>query len=230
MISKTSKLIALILVIIITGCKDSSQYTPIKKTSIEENHYKTHKVEVKEVKEAGIYTYVKVLENEKEYWIATSSTKLEIGQTCYFDGGTKMVNFKSEELDKTFEEIIFVDAVRSHEKKSPEMDSSIPVIEQPEDGTPINEILANSESFKEKEITVKGKVVKINRNILDRNWIHLRDGTNFKDKSNLTFTTNDTIIKLGDIVTLKGVITLNKDFGYGYVYPILVEEAVVIKN
>ena len=123
--SQTLKILALLLVIIITSCKDSSQYTPIKKPSIEENHYKTHKVLVKEVEEAGVYTYVKVLENEKEYWIATSSTKLEIGQTCYFDGGTKMVNFKSEELDKTFEEIIFVDAVRGHEKKSPERGGNI---------------------------------------------------------------------------------------------------------
>ena len=228
--SQTLKTFALLLVLIITSCKDSNQYTPIKKSSIEENHYKTHKVVVKEVEEAGVYTYVKVLENEKEYWIAIARTPLELGQTYYFDGGTKMVNFKSKELDKIFDEIVFVDALRGHEMKSPDMKASIPVIEQPEGGTAIKEILEDASSFKDKEITVKGKVVKVNRNILDRNWIHLRDGTKYENKSNLTFTTNDSIITVGDVLTIKGTVTLNKDFGHGYVYPILVEEAEVIKN
>lgn len=222
-------IITLVSVIILaTSCKDSAKYTPVKKSSIENKHFTTHKVLVKEIVEAGMYTYVKVEENEKDHWIAITSTKLEIGQTYYYDGGTKMINFESKELNKTFDEVTFVDALRGHEMKSP-VAKSMEVIEQPEGGTPVKDILANSKTFENKEILVRGKVIKVSKNILDRNWIRLRDGTSFNDKYNLALSTQDSI-NVGDVITFKGKITLNKDLGHGYVYPILVEDAEVVKN
>lgn len=216
-------------ILVIASCKNSNDYTPINKSSNDQKS-KTHEVVVKEIENAGVYSYVKVIENEEEYWIAISKSNIEVGQTYYYTGGSKMVNFKSKELDKTFDEVYFVDALRGHEKKKPDL-SSLAKIEQPGGGTSIEEILSNPESFKNKAIIVKGKVVKVNRNILDRNWVHLKDGTYIEDKSSLTFTTStdESSINVGDIVTLKGKITLDKDFGYGYVYPVLVEEAIVVK-
>ena len=222
---KLSKIVCCIgIIMLIISCKDSNEYTTVKqpeskldKTDI------THKVEAKEFINAG-YTYVKVSENEKEYWIALQNTKIEVGRTYYFEGGLKKLNFTSKELDKTFEEILFVDAIRSHANKI----SDVELIQQPENGIAIKDLLANVNDLSKKEVIVKGKVVKVNRSIMDRNWVHLRDGTNFNDKANLTFTTQDTV-KVGDIVTLKGVVTLNKDFGHGYVYPVIIEESKLVE-
>ena len=102
------------------------------------------------------------------------------------------------------------------------------IIEQPENGTSIEDLLGNSESFLNKTVVIRGKVVKVNRNILDRNWVHLKDGTSFNSKTEVTITTLDTV-KVGDIVTYKGQVTLNKDFGYGYIYPMLIEDGKLLK-
>lgn len=226
---KLSKVVCCIgIIMLIISCKDSNEYTTVDPSeTIKNKSHETHKVIVKEFENAGMYTYVKVEENNNQFWIAIPNTKIEIGQTYFYHGGTKMVNFKSQELNKTFDEVYFVEALRGHMEKSPNKNVD-ELIAQPKNGIAIKDLLANVNDFSKKEVIVKGKVVKVNRNILDKNWVHLRDGTNFNDKANLTFTTQDTV-KVGDIVTFKGVLTLNKDFGYGYVYPVIIEESKLVK-
>jgi len=75
-------------------------------------------------------------------------------------------------------------------------------------------------------VRVQGKVVKVNNGIMDRNFLHVQDGTGDKDKStnDLSVTSKQTAL-VGDQVTITGRVTLNKDFGAGYLYPLLVEEA-----
>ena len=229
MIIKISKDVYFVSIIfLMIACKDSNPYTAVNPSeSNKEKSQATHKVIAKEFKNAGIYTYVQVEENNSQFWIAIPNTNIEIGQTYYYDGGTKMVNFKSQELNKTFEEVYFVEALRGHLEKIPK-ENIVELITQPENGIAIKDLLANVNDFSKKEVIVKGKVVKVNRNILDRNWVHLRDGTNFNDKSNLTFTTVDTV-NVGDIVTFRGVVTLDKDFGHGYIYPVLIEAGKLIE-
>ncbi|MCF8210120.1 MAG: hypothetical protein K9K38_12060 [Rhodoferax sp.] len=77
-----------------------------------------------------------------------------------------------------------------------------------------------------KQITVKGKVVKVNNGIMGRNFLHIQDGTGGKDNNDLSVTSTQTA-KVGDSVTVVGKVTLNKDFGAGYTYPLIVEEATV---
>ncbi len=81
-----------------------------------------------------------------------------------------------------------------------------------------------------KQVTLHGKVAKVNNQIMDRNWVHLRDGTgNAADGSNdITVTTTDTA-DLGDLVTVVGTLILDMDFGSGYKYPLLVEKATITK-
>ncbi len=81
-----------------------------------------------------------------------------------------------------------------------------------------------------KEVTLHGKVVKANNQIMDRNWIHLQDGTgNAADGSNdITVTTQDTAT-VGDEVTVTGTLAVDLDFGSGYKYPLIVEKATLSK-
>ncbi len=92
----------------------------------------------------------------------------------------------------------------------------------------VAEIIGEASSLKDKPVVVRGKVVKFSPAIMDKNWIHLRDGSgNMASKNNdLVVTTKDET-KVGSIVTIKGVVRTNKDFGHGYNYDVLIEDAKV---
>jgi len=217
---------------LMSGCKDTKNgYIPDTSPKTESgNKGEVHKVFVKEFEKAGGYLYVKVSENEVEYWMAIPDSNIEIGETYYYEGGAKMTNFKSNELNKTFDEVIFVQGLRNKATKNNEKatDKNIELISQPQGGISIKDLLENASGYSGKEIMVKGKVVKVNNDILDKNWVHISDGTAFDGKTRLTFTTKE-VVNLGDIVSFKGVVALDKDFGYGYVYPVLIEESVLLK-
>ena len=74
---------------------------------------------------------------------------------------------------------------------------------------------------------VDGEVVKVNPAIMGKNWVHLQDGSRYGGNVDITITTND-VVKVNDVATFEGVVILDKDFGYGYAYDILVEEAKLI--
>lgn len=97
-------------------------------------------------------------------------------------------------------------------------------VEKAPDGITIGELYKSRNDYANKTVIVRGQVVKINHDILDRNWVHLQDGTSDAEKSDLTFTTQAEV-KVGDIVTFEGVVALDKEYGKGYVYPLVVENA-----
>lgn len=90
----------------------------------------------------------------------------------------------------------------------------------------VAEIITQAATLKDKTVDVRGKVVKVNAGIMGKNWIHLRDGSGSAAAS-----TNDLLItslnevKVGDVVTAKGIVRTDKDFGAGYFYKVLIEEA-----
>jgi hypothetical protein len=88
--------------------------------------------------------------------------------------------------------------------------------------TTISKLLSDKQSFSGKVIKVKGIVTKYNPQILGKNWVHIQDGSEFQGGFDLTVTT-DKIVSLGDTVTFEGKMILDKDFGYGYFYPVLME-------
>lgn len=96
--------------------------------------------------------------------------------------------------------------------------------------TSIETVWKTRQALAGKSVTVKGKVVKYNGGILGVNWIHLQDGTgNAKDGTNdLTVTSTDEA-KLGTEITVTGVVTINKDLGSGYNYPVIIEKAKIVR-
>jgi hypothetical protein len=77
-----------------------------------------------------------------------------------------------------------------------------------------------------KQISVKGKVVKVNNGIMGRNFLHLQDGTGDAKTNDLMVTSKQTAA-VGDQITITGVVVLNRDFGSGYAYPLIIEEATI---
>ena len=82
----------------------------------------------------------------------------------------------------------------------------------------------NKATLSGQKITAQGKVVKVNNGIMGRNFVHIQDGTGDATSNNLIVTSKQTA-SVGEQVVISGVVVLNRDFGSGYSYPLLIEEA-----
>jgi hypothetical protein len=92
----------------------------------------------------------------------------------------------------------------------------------------VSEAYEKAGKLDKKTVVVRGKVVKVSKGIMGKNWVHLRDGSGDPGKgtNNLVVTTQD-VPNVGDVVTAKGTLYKDKDFGAGYKYQVIVEEATV---
>jgi len=96
------------------------------------------------------------------------------------------------------------------------------------DAYSVSETYEKAGTLDKKTVVVRGKVVKVSRGIMGKNWVHLRDGSGdaTKGTNNLVFTSQD-VPKVGDVVTARGTLYKDKDFGAGYKYKVIVEEATI---
>lgn len=191
-----------------------------------------HTILVKEVIQATSYTYLFVAEGDKEYWIATAKQPLEVGMTLHYDQGLEMKDFTSKEADRTFDSIFFVGQMRGTSsaaasamggKKATEPAKEIS-IEKVAGSISIAELYSNKADYDGKVVTVRGQVTKFNAGIMGRNWVHLQDGTKSGDAFDVTITTQ-AVVKKDDVVVFSGTVALDKDFGAGYLYGLIIEEA-----
>jgi hypothetical protein len=194
----------------------------------------------------------------KEIWAAGPKANIEIGEEIGLQGGSVMSNFSSKSLERTFEEIIFASGfIRGGADGEPSSAGSFAsavegevgagasdsggsagaVVEfaelkvdkaEGENAKTVSEIFAQSADIDTQKVVVKGQVVKISRNIMGKNWLHLQDGTGdpLGNTHDLVVTTDGEAEK-GAIVTVEGIIAANKDFGSGYKYDVIIEEAVI---
>ncbi len=80
-----------------------------------------------------------------------------------------------------------------------------------------------------KSVSAQGKVVKVNNGIMGRNFVHIQDGSgDAKAGTNDLLVTSKQVVAVGDQVTISGKVVLNRDFGSGYSYPLLIEEASIV--
>jgi len=99
-----------------------------------------------------------------------------------------------------------------------------------QNGYTIEELFAKGATLNKQKVTVKGQVVKVNPDIMGRNWIHIQDGTGdpAKNTHDLVVTAAD-IAEKGAIISVEGILAADKDFGSGYRYDVIVENAVLMK-
>lgn len=196
-----------------------------------------HAAKVLEHMNASNYTYLRVEENDKEYWMAVPQLPVEVDEMVYYSKSMEMKNFHSETLKKDFPSILFVQDISktiapanqnamgdNPHVKGITLEKEEISIEPAAGGKTVAQIFEQKETLNGKLVTVKGKVTKYNEGILDRNWIHIQDGTNSKGEFDLLVTSKD-VTKVGDVINVKGKVALNKDFGAGYSYKILIEDA-----
>ncbi|HBO85000.1 MAG: hypothetical protein A2073_03450 [Deltaproteobacteria bacterium GWC2_42_11] len=94
------------------------------------------------------------------------------------------------------------------------------------EGYTVEELFSQKDKLKGKKVSVRGKVVKFNADIIGKNWLHLQDGTGKTGSDDITVTTKQTA-SVGDIVIITGVLATNKDIGSGYSYNVIIEEATI---
>jgi hypothetical protein len=194
--------------------------------------------EVLEVKGVEVYTYLRLKTAQGEVWAAVSKAPVVKGAKVTLTNVMTMENFESKELKKTFPTILFASlegagtgavAADPHAgmTKAPAeaMDTKVAKASGANAYT-VAEIIGKVDKLKDKPVRVQGKVVKYNAGIMGKNWIHLRDGSgSATDSSNDILVTTTASAKLGDVVTVSGVVHTDKDFGSGYSYKILIEDA-----
>lgn len=197
---------------------------------------------VTDIIEASVYTYAEVDAGKKKVWAAGPTTPLKIGDMIAFSTEMPMENFHSKSMKRDFPIIYFVSAFITHKegsttksagKASPhsqikQQQAAKPVkgINKVEGGNTIAEIYAQKQKLNGKTIRVRGQVSKFTAEVMGKNWIHIRDSSSNDD---LTINTQGTVA-IGDVVTIEGKLKLDKDYSYGYVYPVILENAKVTKE
>lgn len=240
---------SLLVYLIILGCDSKPKViegTPIVagESNISQNHTMDipsgnhdnldgHLVVVNEVLNTEKYSYLNVTEDADKYWIAIPRKEVQPGKTYFYKGGLLKKNFKSKEYNRVFEKIYLVSDVISHPSNGTETDVSETVDNNkttdenisvvPAKGSiKLAKLFADPDKYNGKLILVTGKCVKVNPNIMGRNWVHIQDDSG-KDLD-LTITTMENV-NINAIVSFEGTIALNKDFGAGYKYDVIMEEA-----
>ncbi len=204
-----------------------------------------HEVRAEEVIQTTNYTYVRVSSENQEYWIAINKADIREGKTYYWSIGSEMREFTSKELKRTFRSIYFVQDFTdqpitetaqmppAQQQQAQQMGGQQPAVEhqgislqKAEGGATIAELYSGKEKFTGKKVRVRGEVVKFTGGVMKKNWLHIQDGTKAGDKFDLAVTTQDSL-KVGDVAVFEGTISVDKDFGAGYFYEIILEDAQV---
>ena len=196
---------------------------------------------------SGGYTYLLLDVDGFKDWVAIPSLYVEVGEEVELLPGTQMGQFSSKPLNRTFDRIIFsagptekfnekrkVNAHKKADMSAPapgKKKSDKKVVEglKVEKATGLNaydieELFQKRDTLQNVKVAVRGQVVKVSTGIMGRTWVHITDGTGPQGGNKLVVTTKDEPA-IGDIVTVVGVFHNNVDFGGGYQYAVIIEDA-----
>lgn len=181
---------------------------------------------------SGIYTFLEVEAAGSRYWAAAPKMELKVGDRVDVAPGSEMKDFFSPSLNRTFSSIIFTSSVKVIGKGSPP--AKAPPSKSPSAKTDagakgfktVEQLYAQRDRLKGKQVQVRGKVVKFNAGIMGKNFLHIQDGSG-KDGTNDLAVTTQQAVNVGDTVIVSGTVNTNKNFGAGYTYELILEEATV---
>ena len=187
----------------------------------------THSAKVVEALNSGGYTYIKVQEGDESYWIAMTQRAVTKGTTIEYNEQGWMQNFHSKTLNRTFDKILFAsDASTASAVQQAPSKPDVMGSQYKQTGTiTVAELFANRDKYAGKKVRVRGQVTKTSAQIMKKNWVHIQDGSSFQGQDDLVFTTNAKMPKQGSVITAEGLVIKDKDFGYGYFYPVIVEKS-----
>jgi hypothetical protein len=204
---------------------------------------------------ASPYTYVQVDTGTEKLWAAAPQFAVKVGDKVSFSDKMPMPHFQSKTLNRTFELVYFTGEINVAGTQPPagttgpaavaapkhqvhaDLQGAAAKANQPsvvdlsgiqkaDGGLTVAEVHQQKNKLESKHVTFRGKVVKYNPQVMNRNWLHVRDGTGAPGANDVTVTTDDTA-GVGDTVVVTGTVVLNQDYGYGYKYALVVKDAKV---
>lgn len=199
-----------------------------------------------ETMDSGGYTYVHVDAAARSIWAAAPQFPVKVGDRVSVPTVSPMQNYRSDTLARTFPLIYFAGKIRvaaagssiakAADKSSPHpgsgrakptAENEVVGIVKPDGGSTVGEVFDAGRGLAGSEVAIRGRVVKFSPRIMGTNWLHLQDGTVGKNGSNDLIVTTDDVASVGDLVLIRGVVSADRDFGYGYTYDLMVEGAKV---
>ena len=206
---------------------------------------------VVETMDAASYTYVLIDTGAKKSWVAAPQFAVKVGDTAAIADAMPMKNYQSKTLNRTFDVVYFTGNISVNgAPAAPSTTAPIPApstaalppgqrtmpaktapdltgIKRAENGQTVAEVITGKTKFAGRPIAIRARVVKYNAQILGKNWLHIRDGSGAPGTNDLTVTTTATA-KVGDLVLVTGKLGTDRDFGSGYKYPLIIEDATVV--
>jgi hypothetical protein len=212
---------------------------------------------VADTMDSGGYTYVLVDTGTNKVWAAASQFPVKKGDAVVVPDAMPMTGFHSRTLNRDFDVVYFAGSILvngagsnaatlppGHPAIGGDAGGKLPPNHPPvtggmaphkidftglkpaKGGKTVAEIYVGSAKLVGESVTVRGKVVKYNADIMGKNWLHIQDGTGSVGDNDLLITSAGQA-KLGDTVLVEGKVAINKDFGSGYKYRVMVEDAKV---
>jgi hypothetical protein len=237
------------------NAKEISGGNQVSSEKNQKNLSESFKGTVVEIIPSGRYIYVQVDTGIRKVWVAVPEFGGKSGDKVVVPPGVPVADFQSKKLNRKFDIVYFVGGIRQEDESAetpqtqmmpeehppvssmanqmthPPMEEflgttevQIGTVKKAADGQTVSEIIIDKEKFKGKTICLRAKVVKFSKNIMDRNWLHVQDGSGDASSNDLIVTTKATV-KVGDTVLVRGTVSLDRDFGYGLKYPVIVENA-----
>lgn len=199
---------------------------------------------VTEILDVSGYTYVEVDTDAGKVWGAGPITAMKIGDMIGFSKQMPMRNFHSKSLGRDFPIVYFIDQfITGKEAATSEAaviasphgqiaqaqtSKTVEGIKKIEGGNSITEIYTQKQDLAGKTVRVRGQVTKFTPGIMGKNWLHILDSSGPED---LTVTTAvENTVAIDDVVVIEGKLELDKDFGYGYVYAVILQDASIMKE
>ena len=206
---------------------------------------------VVETMNAASYTYVLIDTGAKKSWVAAPQFAVKVGDSAAIADAMPMKNYQSKTLNRTFDVVYFTGNISVNgAPAAPSTTAPIPApstaalppgqrtmpaktapdltgIKRAENGQTVAEVITGKTKFAGRPIAIRARVVKYNAQILGKNWLHIRDGSGAPGTNDLTVTTTATA-KVGDLVLVTSKLGTDRDFGRGYKYPLIIEDATVV--
>lgn len=235
-------LVCLSVGLLIAGLNNSAYAEEKKVGEKQQMNQKLIHGKVTQTMGASGYTYAEVDTGKEKIWAAGPVTPLKVGDMVTVSKGMPMKNFHSKTLERDFAVVYFIGSFNAnvdpqkvkasgmaslHAHSKQNLDAApVTGISKVKGGKTISEILSDKKNLSGKTVRVRGKVTKYSAEIMGKNWLHIKDSST---QDYLVVTTNSTAA-INDVIIFEGKLALDKDFGYGYIYPVILEDAGLTKE
>lgn len=164
-------------------------------------------------------SYLRISEASYDFWVSVPALEVRVGDSILLGTGPLREHVHSADLGRDFDAMTEIEAAKVGKVADA-------ILAPPAGGIAIQTVYAQKAALAGTPVKVRGRVVKANLGIFGKNWYHLRDGSGVEGSNDLVVTTSAEA-RLGDTVVAEAPLTIDRDFGFGYFFMVILEDASV---